>query len=101
MTFHVNLLSFDHPEMTSYERRLASGIVAILAKALITANKNKDFIHTYDNKQVESTERLIKATSPVKTKNRARIKKFLPCYISSGACLSSMHKIHYKCMKLI
>ena len=73
MTFHVNLLPVDHPEMASYEGRFASGIIAILARALITANKNKDFIHTYDNKQVESTERLLKATSPVKTKNRARI----------------------------
>ena len=73
MTFHVNLLSFDHPEMASYEGRFVSGIIAILAKALINANIKLEFNHDELYWQIESVERLLKATSPVKTKNRARI----------------------------
>ncbi|MGM9738998.1 MAG: hypothetical protein ACI3ZP_00175 [Candidatus Cryptobacteroides sp.] len=38
MTFHVNLLPIDQPEMASYEGRFANGIFAILAKALIYAD---------------------------------------------------------------
>ena len=88
MTFHVNLLSFDHPERASYEGRFVSGIIAILAKALINANIKLEFNHDELYWQIESVERLLKTTSPVKTKNRARILKFSPCSICVGACLS-------------
>ena len=49
MTSHINLLSVNHPEMASNEGRLASGIFAIFAKALINADIKKDFIHKYYN----------------------------------------------------
>ena len=48
MTFHVNLLSVDHPEMASNEGRLASGIFAIFAKALICANINMDSKYSHN-----------------------------------------------------
>ena len=39
MTSHINLFTVNHSEMASNERRSASRIFAILAKALIGANK--------------------------------------------------------------
>ena len=39
MTSHINLFTVNHSEMASNERRSASSIFAILAKALIGANK--------------------------------------------------------------
>ena len=47
MGLNIDLLTIDHPEVTSDKRRSMSNIFAILAKALINANGYLEFYFTH------------------------------------------------------
>lgn len=95
MTFYVNLLPVDHPEMASYEGRFASGIFAILAKALIVANNKMDFYcaHSAVISNLRARSGFLRLHRPFRQKNRARmLNNSYPVIISNGACFSYVHK---------
>ena len=91
MTSHINLPSIDHSEMASDNRRFASGIFAILAKALIDANKKLDFdfTHSVSVSKLRARSGFSRLHRPFSQKKQdLNILNSRPVKISIGACLS-------------
>ena len=82
MTLHINPLSIDHPEMASYIRRFVSSIFAILAKALIDADRKLDFEFTHSAlvSKLRARSGFSRLHRPFDEKTGLEYIKFSSCY---------------------
>lgn len=91
MTFYINLLPIDHSKMASDVRWFVSSIFAILAKALIDANKKMDFdfTHSVSVSKLRARSGFSRLHRPFSQKKQdLNILNSRPVKISIGACLS-------------
>lgn len=102
MSLNIDLFAVDYSEVASDKGRCTSGIIAILAKALINAYDYLEFntVHNIIFSKLRAWSGFLRLHRPFNEKTGLEYYSFLPCYlISVGACLSMRIKFRDKGIK--